>query len=417
MVTNMKTVGIIAEYNPFHNGHAYQISMAKRMTGADYCIVVMSGDFVQRGAPAFIDKYARTQAALANGADLVLELPVCYALGSAEYFASGAIALLDKLGVTDTLCFGSECGDVALLSEFATKLSGEDETFKRVLDRQLRLGLTYPSARNAALEASAPHLNSHMNVLMQPNNILAIEYCKALSKRKSSIRPYAISRTGAAYHDASLDNSFCSALAIREAVASSGRLSEVETLMPRSSYQILEAQYGRTCPVLTDDISLLLHYQLLSEQAYGYTKYADIDTALSDRIIKKLPTYRHYTDFCEQLKTKNRTYTRIARSLMHILLRIEKADLDHYQSEDFIYYARMLGFREDAKPLLCAIKEHGCIPLLSKLADADALLPEGGRRMLHMDIYASHIYNSLLQHKFADCPGLDSEYKRKIIKY
>ncbi len=413
----MKTVGIIAEYNPFHNGHAYQIAAAKRMTGAEYCIIVMSGDYVQRGAPAFMDKYARTQAALANGADLVLELPVCYALGSAEYFASGAVALLDKLGIIDTLCFGSECGDITLLSEFAEKLSGEDDNFKHMLDRQLRSGLSYPNARNAALQACAPHLINHMNVLMQPNNILAIEYCKALSNRGSSIRPYTISRTGSAYHDASLDNAFCSALAIREAVASSGSLAEVQALMPRTGYEILEAGYGRTCPVFADDISLPLHYQLLSEQACGFTQYADIDTALSDRIIKKLPAYRRFTDFCEQLKTKNRTYTRIARSLIHILLRIEKTDLEHYQSDDYIYYARMLGFREEAKPLLTAIKEHGSIPLLSKLADAGTLLSENGSHMLDMDIYASHIYNSILQHKFADCPDLTCEYKKKIIKY
>lgn len=413
----MKTVGIIAEYNPFHNGHAYQIAAAKRMTGADYCIVIMSGDFVQRGAPAFMDKYGRTQAALANGADLVLELPVCYALGSAEYFASGAVALLDKLGVADTLCFGSECGDITLLSEFAEKLSGEDDAFRHVLDRQLRRGLSYPNARNAALQASAPHLIGHMNVLIQSNNILAIEYCKALSRRGSAIRPCTVSRAGASYHDASLDNTFCSALAIREAVATSGGLTDVRALMPRTSYDILEAEYGRTCPVFTDDVSLPLHYQLLSEQSCGFTKYADIDAALSDRIVKKLPTYRRFTAFCEQLKTKNRTYTRIARSLIHILLRIEKSDLERYQSDDYIYYARMLGFREEAGPLLSAIKENGSIPLLSKLADADTLLSGNGRHMLDMDIYASHIYNSLLQHKFAGCPDLACEYKRKIIKY
>lgn len=413
----MKTVGIITEYNPFHNGHAYQLAAAKRMTGADYCIVIMSGSFVQRGAPAFMDKYIRTQAALANGADLVLELPVCYALGSAEYFASGAVALLDKLGVADALCFGSECGDITLLSEFATKLSGEDETFKKVLDRQLRRGLAYPSARNAALQACAPHLNGHMNILMQPNNILAIEYCKALTRRNSSIRPCTVRRAGSAYHDASLDSSFCSALAIRESVASSGSPAEVKELMPRSSYELLESHYGRTCPILTDDVSLPLHYQLLSEESEGYATYADVDSDLSDRIVKKLPTYRCFTDFCEQLKTKNRTYTRIARSLLHILLRIEKTDLAHYQSEDYIYYARMLGFREGAEPLLSAIKENGSIPLLSKLADADSLLSENGRHMLCTDIYASHIYNSLVQHKFADCPDLPSEYKRKILKY
>lgn len=412
----MKTVGIIAEYNPFHNGHAYQIEAAKRMTGADYCIVIMSGDFVQRGIPAFMDKYIRTEAALAGGADLVLELPVCYALGSAEYFASGAVALLDKLGITDTLCFGSECGNIALLSEFAAKLLGEDDVFKQMLDRQLRQGFAYPTARNAALQACAPHLNAHMNVMMSPNNILAIEYCKALYRRGSSIQPYTVSRAGSSYHDASLDNSLSSALAIREAITSSGRLTEVEPLMPQSCYEILESQYGRTYPILPDDLSLLLHYQLLSEQPTGYTKYADVDSSLSDRIIKKLPSYRNFTDFCEQLKTKNRTYTRVARSLMHILLRIEKADLDHYQSEDYIYYSRMLGFRKEAEPLLTAMKAQSSIPLLSKLADAAPLLSRNGRHMLDMDIYAGHVYHSVVRHKFPDGPDTCSEYKRKIIK-
>lgn len=149
----MKTVGIIAEYNPFHNGHAYQIAKAKEMTGADYCIIAMCGDFVQRGAPALADKYLRAETALKCGADLVLELPVYYALGSAEYFASGAIALFDRLGIVDTLCFGSECGDLKILSEFATSLTAEDAVFRETLDRHLRMGYAYPSARNAALQA------------------------------------------------------------------------------------------------------------------------------------------------------------------------------------------------------------------------------------------------------------------------
>lgn len=416
----MKTVGIIAEYNPFHNGHAYQIARAKEVSGADYCIVVMSGCFVQRGAPAFVDKYTRAEAALKNGADLVLELPVFYALGSAEYFASGAIALLDKLGVTDALCFGSECGDISVLSEFAEKLLGEDDIFKKVLDRQLRRGQSYPNARNAALQASAPHLNAYMNVLMSPNNILGIEYCKALLRRKSSIQPYTIRRAGASYHDASLSSSYCSALAIREAVNQSGSLSDIRPLIPESAYELLMPLQGKACPVLPDDASLPLHYQLLSEQYKGYTNHPDIDQTLSDRIIRKLPSYRCFTDFCEQLKTKNRTYTRIARSLMHILLQINKSDLAAFQAEDYVYYARMLGFRKEAKPLLSALKSRSGIPLLSKLADADSLLSANGLRMLDKDIYASHVYQSLVQHKFPAAwnviPDMGNEYKRQILK-
>ncbi len=419
----MKTVGIIAEYNPFHNGHTYHIAKAKEITGADYCIVVMSGNFVQRGAPAITDKYTRAETALLNGADLVLELPVCYALSSAEYFASGAVALLDKLVVTDTLCFGSECGDLSILSEFARKLSNEDEQFKQVINRHLKRGLTYPNARNIALETCAPHLNAHLNVLTTPNNILAIEYCKALYRRGSRIQPYTLHRAGASYHDASLSSSYCSALAIREAISCSGLLSsgsgqfdDIRSLMPQSAYELLAEQYQKTFPILPDDFSLPLHYRLLSEQSAGYTDYADIDSSLSARISKKLPSYRSFTDFCELLKTKNRTYTHISRSLMHIYLGICKEDFETYQSEDYIYYARMLGFRKGAEPLLTAVKSHSSIPLLSKLADADTLLTGNGQKMLAKDIYAGHLYQSVVQHKFPDYASADTEYTKQIRK-
>lgn len=416
----MKTVGIIAEYNPFHNGHAYQLAKAKQVTGADYCIVVMSGDFVQRGAPAITDKYIRAESALRCGADLVLELPVYYSLGSAEYFASASIALLEKIGVTDTVCFGSECGDMTLLSEFAERLSHEDDLFKEILKRQLKSGMSYPNARNAALETCAPHLNAHMHILSNPNNILGIEYCKALLRRKSAIKPYTIRRAGASYHDASLESAFCSALAIREALAGGSSLCDVQNLMPESAFELLHAQYGRSYPVFPDDVSMLLHYQLLSGQADGYTDHPDIDPALSDRIIRKLPAYRSYSDFCEQLKTKNRTYTRIARCLMHILLQTKQEDLIRFCSEDYIYYARMLGFRKSAEPLLTAIKTQSSIPLLSKLAASESLLSDSGRRMLASDIYASHVYQCLVQHKFSGSSGkesaFESEYQRQMLR-
>lgn len=412
----MKTVGIIAEYNPFHNGHAYHIAKAKEVTGADYCIVVISGNFVQRGAPAIIDKYIRAETALLNGADLVLELPVYYALGSAEYFASGAVALLDKLGVTDTLCFGSECGDLSILTEFARKLSDEDEQYKHIISRHLKRGLTYPNARNIALESCAPHLNAHLNVLTTPNNILGIEYCKALYRRGSRIQPYTIRRAGASYHDASLSSSYCSALAIREAISGSGHLADIRQLIPQSAYELLTAQFHKTFPILPDDFSLPLHYRLLSEQSAGYADYVDVDSSLSDRIAKNLPSYRNFTDFCELLKTKNRTYTRIARSLMHIYLGIRQEDFKAYQSEDYIYYARMLGFRKNAEPLLTAIKTYSSIPLLSKLADADTLLAKNGQNMLAKDIYAGHLYQSIVQHKFPNYANTDTEYTKQIRK-
>lgn len=413
----MKTVGIIAEYNPFHNGHAYLLSKAKEVTGADYCIVVMSGDFVQRGAPALMNKYLRTEIALRNGADIVLELPVCYSLSSAEYYASGAVALLDKLGVTDTLCFGSECGDIKLLSEFASQLLSESKKFKSVLNLHLRSGMSYPNARNMALQASAPHLASQIGVMLSPNNILGIEYCKALSRRASSIVPYTIRRTGACYHDASLDAGYSSALAIRSALAATGELSSIQDQVPLSAYTLMEDHYGADYPIFSDDLSTLLHYQLLSELPEGYTSHPDIDQKLSDRIAKMLPQYQDFHTFCELLNTKNRTYTRIARSMMHILLHIQREEMTTYCEEDYIFYARMLGFRKDAKPLLSAIKENSAVPLISKLADADALLTPTGREMLTKDIFASHIYQLTTQHKFQTAALCEhNEYRKQLVR-
>ncbi len=415
----MKTIGIIAEYNPFHNGHAYQIAKAKELTSSDYCIVVMSGDYVQRGTPALMDKYLRAEAALKNGADLVLELPVYYALGSAEYFASGAVALLDKLGVVDTICFGSECGDIEILSEFADQLLDESDTFKKTLRQRLKNGVSYPTARNDALRASAPHLTGHIDILDGSNNILGIEYCKALKRRNSRMTLYTLPRNGSSYHDASLDGSFSSALAVREALTASGRLETVQSQIPSSAYRLMEEHFGKRYPITSNDVTSILHYQLLSEQASGYTIHPDIDQELSDRILKKLPGYTTFDDFCEKLKTKNRTYTRVSRSLMHILLHMTHDELNTFCSDDYVYYARMLGFGKETAPLLKAIKERGQIPLLSKLGDADALLPENGKRMLEKDIFASHVYQSLIQHKFSASSGAGtfiSEYKRTMLR-
>ena len=410
----MKTVGIVAEYNPFHNGHAYQIAMAKKMTGADYCIVVMSGDFVQRGTPAIMDKYIRAQSALENGADLVLELPVYYAASSAEYFASGAVALLDKLGVTDTLCFGSECGDVNVLSALAEALLDETPQFKKILQQQMKTGATYPQARNHALSVTAPHLTSALHVLQSPNNILGLEYIKAIKRRQSRIRPYTLNRLGAGYHIAALESSYSSALAVRESISIKEDISYIKDQIPPSVYDAMEKAFGRTFPILPDDLSALLPYKLMLECDSDYTSYLDIDESFSDRLANILPSYTDHASFCEQLKTKNMTYTRVSRNLLHILLNIYKADMDSFCKEDYGYYVRMLGFRKEAEPLLGLIKEHSEIPLLSKLANADSVINQtNGKKMLAADIRSSNIYSLLVQQKFGGT--LQNEYRSQII--
>ena len=217
----MKTAGIIAEYNPFHTGHKYQIDHVKGTLSADYVVIAMSGDFVQRGTPALLSKYVRAEMALRAGADLVLELPVSCATASAELFARSGVQLLDGLGVVDTLCFGSECGDTEILMKLAGILVEEPEEFKSALRRNLKEGMTFPKARSLALGEVLPGNESekYQQVLSSPNNILGIEYCKAILRENSSIVPTAIKREGNDYHENSLfTDSFPSASAIRNAV-------------------------------------------------------------------------------------------------------------------------------------------------------------------------------------------------------
>ncbi len=414
----MKTVGIIAEYNPFHNGHAYQIAKAKELTGANYCIVVMSGNFVQRGAPAVMDKGLRAKAALLGGADLVIELPLHYACASAEYFASGAVALLDRLGVCDALCFGSESGDLEALSGLCDALLTETETFQSLLKKFLNAGASYPRAREEALRAAAPWLAESLPLLHSPNNILGLEYLKALKKRNSSLKPVTVLRRGSGYHDSFLhENRYASALAIRETFADGADLDACRHQIPPAAYELLRDAFGKTFPVLARDFSPLLFYKLIETLKDGFTDYFDINRAFSDRICRLFPARMDGMDFdafCELLKTKNTTYTKVARNLLHVLLNIKQADLDAFCGGDFVYYARILGFCKKSAPLLSAIRTNASIPLLSRLADAgQCIVSENGLKMLEQNIQADHIYATVLQHKFGR--GFQNEYQRQLV--
>lgn len=478
----MKTVGIIAEYNPFHNGHLYQLTQAKALSGADYAVVVLSGDFTQRGTPALLNKYARCEMALWGGADLVIELPVCYATGSAEYFAKGAVGILDKLGV-DALCFGSECGDIDALKQIARILSDEPEDFKQLLQENLKQGMSFPAARSAALEmyltscksalhsyfgeskdayaASAHNEAAITNLLQSPNNILGVEYLKALYKRNSSMEVYTVTRKGAGYGDNALSaHSFSSALAIRECIFAGRDFSALTGSMPPYALDILKRELSAGYPVSNgyfvsmEDFSSMLFYRLLSLQAEGYTAYADITRALSDKINASLDTYCSVTDFAEnKLKSRDLTRSRVDRSLLHILLDIQKKDLADYAACGDVFYARILGFRKTAEPLFRHIKSTGTLPLLSKLADAKNTLKAAfeacpdttdavpatqtagcpslhassapasrpnqttaqsvALRMLAQDIFAAHLYEGVVAQKTGS--PIQNEYRRQIV--
>lgn len=408
----MKTVGIIAEYNPLHRGHVYQLSKARELTGADRVVIVMSGNFTQRGTPALLDKYVRAEMALAAGADLVVELPVRFATGSAERFAHGAVSLLDGLGV-DALCFGSECGSTDSLLFAARLLCEEPDSFRETLRHALKKGASYPSARSQALSTcvrgegniSLP-TDFCESVWEGPNNILGIEYLKALIRLGSTMEVCTVKRDGAGYSDSAIpEKGFCSALAIREWLLSRKDPSALTPYLPSGVCSLLTDAAREDAFLCADDFSSMLFYRLLSLQAGGYTGYEDVSQALSDKIARNLFSFRSFSDFCSLLKSKDLTYARISRSLLHILLNIR-------ESEKTARYARILGFRRSSSDMFSVLGK-GSVPLLSKPADAEAVLGKKGLAQLKEDQFAAHLYESVRAAKKGGTP--QNECRRQII--
>lgn len=412
----MKTVGLITEYNPFHNGHAYHIEKAKMLTGADRVIVVMSGDFVQRGAPAVMPKHLRAESALLSGASLILELPVCFATGSAEYFAQGSISLLNRLGCIDSICFGSECGDLHLLKEIAQILADEPIEYQTALRQALKDGASFPAARQKALNI---YSDKYSEILALPNNILGIEYLKALAKLHSKMEPFTIKRIGAGYHDMDIDGQLSSATAIRSDIyqladvnssSESLPLTHIQTQVPSSCHELMKKNYQTRYPVKADDFSLLLKAKLLSETAGSLSHYLDMSPELANRILRLRNDYLSFEQFCDLLKTKELTRSRISRSFIHVLLGITNDWLTAMKAP--APYARILGFRRDHADLLGILKRTSDIPLIT--SPARAVLADTAYQMLELDIYASDLYESVITDLYGT--PFHNELTKQIIK-
>lgn len=366
----MNIVGITAEYNPFHQGHAWHLAQACRLTGADRAIVVMSGNYVQRGAPAMFDKYLRARAALLHGADLVLELPPDVATGSAEYFASGAVRLLLQTGIVTDLCFGSECNDLKALQKPAQILSEEPADYRAYLQEALRQGKAYPEARAQALQQYDPSLPPAL--LASPNDLLGIEYLKALHRHKSGIRVLTVPREGASYHDRRMDRqTAASASGIRQALIRSRGHFTPEILAQLPSPALYRPQEGRI-PVTEDAFSLLLLERLLRAPGEPLEQYFGVTPELANRIRNHLDDFRSFSQFTDLIKTRNLTRTAVSRALLHILLNIK----DCQPAGCF----RVLGFRREAASLLKELAGRGSLPLVT--SPQDEALPE---HWLHAD--------------------------------
>lgn len=451
----MNVIGIIAEYNPFHNGHAYQIAHVRKNLHADYIVVATSGDYVQRGEPALLDKYTRARMALSSGADVVLELPVLWSTASAELFADAGISLFEKTGCVNGICFGAESGDLALLRRIADVLADEPTDLKASLKYNLKSGSTFPKAREAALlsyfsgsagqdgalPVSAEALSS---LLASPNNILALEYLKALRRRASSITPYLLKREGAAYHETSILSGAsaipASASAIRHTLFadaagacgnSADRASEdsadgiLRHAMPQEALAILQ-DYRADFPLLcADDFSGILGYLLLSSSATQLARTADSSPEFANRMQNQLPYYTSFSSFASRLKSKEMTLTRINRILLHSILGITSSDYACGNALDKIPYLRILGFRKSAAPLLAALKASAAVPLITRSSQTLKLLSPDAMRVFEHDVFAGNLYLQMRNQKGGtplraarmqehDVPPA-SEFQRQII--
>ena len=351
----MKTAAVIAEFNPFHRGHAYLLEQIRIRSRADHIIVLMSGDYVQRGEPAVFDKYERTEAALSGEADLVLELPLRYACANAGDFASGAAELLSRLGAVDELWFGSESGEIGLFRELAEVLSRETKEFREALAGGLKNGLPYPKARAEAilktadlspLDLSAEELRLFLEA---PNNILGLEYCIALHRQDSPIVPMTVKRIGSGHHSTDPSGDYPSASALREQIRN-------------SASSCPDPDTGMT-PVFADDFSLPLKYRLMSADETELASFAGVSADLAGRIRNHLNKFRSFTQFADLLKTRNLTRTHVNRALLHILLNIRKE-----KERPELKTLHLLGMR-DCGSLLRVIKEKGNISLCSSSSE------------------------------------------------
>lgn len=401
----MKAVGLVTEYNPFHNGHLYHLNKAMELTGADISVAVMSGDFVQRGEPAVLDKYTRTSMALNSGVNLVVELPVNYAVSSAESFAAGALKALDYIKA-DSIAFGSESGDIERLSKLAHILCDNEDTLYKEISKYTANGISYAAARQKVVEKLTDKDTAAM--LTSSNNILAVEYLKAIIKNNYAIKPYTVQRQGDSYNDTDIRSEYASATALRENL----KADNISKYIPVKAGLILSSNTNYIYP---DDITEALFTRLLDILfASSYDKnvfienvmqYPDVSKEIAGRLYKSamdmitrtVPQRSESKDnwafsfgsLCEHIKTKEVPLSRIKRALVRIILGLDKKHMGKYANEPYI---RVLGFDKKGQEYLSYIRKTVEVPLITKTADY--------KEMLLDDIHAANIYNMIVAGKY-----------------
>ena len=403
-------LGIICEYNPFHNGHLYQLEEAKKACNADFTIAVMSGNFTQRGDVALFDKWTRTEMALKNGIDLVIELPTIYATSSAENFADGAVKILNSLGIIDYLAFGSESGDITLLDKVASILYNEPKEFSALINMQLKSGLSYPKARELAISSYFRGSKQYTEALENPNNILGIEYLKALKRQKSHIIPITIKRINSDYNSTNTKNGFATATAIRERLQNN---KNIHRLVPYETYELIEEKLKKkdfltNLSIFEKEIIYSLRRMTIEEIA----NLPDVTEGLENKIKFAVSNFTTLDKIIENIKSKRYTQTRIQRILVYALLGITKKDMN--LARKTVPYIRVLGFNKHGKKIISAIASNNpklkIIISLKRFLDSN---PDNStKQLLSKDILATNIYTLGLKEN----PIANLDYTHKIIE-
>ena len=373
----MSAVGIIAEFDPFHDGHAYLIREARKLTGADHVVVAMSGDFVERGEPAVFDKFERARAAVRGGADVVFELPTAYATSGAKIFSEAGVRLLSATSVVDSICFGSECGDIETLCRASELLDNESEEFKTALLKYQKEGDSYPKAREKALRDMGVS-EELVKLMREPNNILGIHYISAISNYCNGIKPYTIKRKGAGYHDRNTTGEgFKSASEIRVGILNKELIN-----------------YG-SCPICADDFSQVLFARLLSLTPEQLTRFADVTEPLARAVMKHREKSMSFSELVSEVKSKNNLYTSVSRALLHVVLDM-KEEIRPAAGGLKVPYLRLLAFKESSSGLLRSMRDNTVCPLITKPADA----PCRDDELFKLDIRAASLYNGAVLAKY-----------------
>lgn len=391
-----RVLGIIAEYNPFHNGHMYHLQKAKEQSGAEYCIGVISGNFVQRGNTSILNKWKKAEMAILNGVDLVIELPTIYSVASAEGFSLGAIKLLNTLKIVDAISFGTETDDFAALNNISSIIYDEPKKYKDLLSKELKKGLSFPKARENALMLYLDDNKRYANILNMQNNILAIEYLKALKKTRSTIQPIPVKREKVYYNDNVIVDEFASATAIRK-MLKNREFNEIRKVVPKSTYEILkkEDELGNIVLDLSEYEKEII-YNLRKMSVDEIAELPDVNEGLEHSIKNAANFSNDITNLINIIKTKRYTVTRIQRILICSLLGITKKDF--YEAKKIEPYIRVLGFNEKGKSLLSRInKENPRAQVITSVKKFEGINNNSKsskiyRRLLNIDIFSTNVY-------------------------